>query len=404
MAVKDLAGGGFVGRLSLLPVGTPDWVARGLQAAQSLAEEFGFHLVGGSARDLIAGRPLSDLDLLVSGELEPAAKALAQTVGIAPEEIKYSPFLTARLGGIDLARARRERYRQAAALPEVAPADLKEDLGRRDYSVNALAIALADQSVLDLYAGQRDLRRGLLRIIKKNSFWEDPTRIVRGARIGGRLGLVWEQDTGRAAVQNGRLLRELSPDRLGREIDLLWQETNCPACLELLEAVGALAMIWPKRTTVKADATRALRACRLLGIKGHDRSRAVRAVIFDDNALLAFPDADREISAYLLNISPRLRQADDADLVDLLDAVPLWGLGFLLAKEPSLRRVILRYRFAVRRVQSALRGQDLLALGYAPGPAVGRVLRALRHERLRGNITNRLEEIEWALAYLRGGA
>jgi tRNA nucleotidyltransferase (CCA-adding enzyme) len=154
------------------------------------------HLVGGAVRDLLLGQDPPDLDLVVDGDLGTVVQMLAGAT------ISHERFGTATvtLEGFtyDIAAARRETYAYPGALPEVEPATLAEDLMRRDYTVNALALALGGPVAGKLSAVPRaleDLQAGVLRVLHAGSFEDDPTRLFRLARYAARLGFTVEPPT-----------------------------------------------------------------------------------------------------------------------------------------------------------------------------------------------------------------
>jgi tRNA nucleotidyltransferase (CCA-adding enzyme) len=174
--------------------------ARGAEIKTAESLGMAVHLVGGAVRDLLLGRASPDLDLVVEGDGIAFAARLAEEVG--GRLVSHPAFGTASiegaralevtaLGRIDVASARRERYEAPGQLPRVEPASIAEDLRRRDFSVNAMAVALAPARfgrLSDPFGGQGDLRRRWLRPLHPLSFVEDPTRIFRAARYGARLG------------------------------------------------------------------------------------------------------------------------------------------------------------------------------------------------------------------------
>src|SRR6185312_3723446 len=199
----------------------------GARALAAFGGDDRVHLVGGAVRDLLLGRRPREVDLVVVGDLD---AAIARLGG---EATAHDRFGTARvvLGdcAIDLARARRERYLRPGALPEVEPAPLDEDLGRRDVTVNAMAISLRDGALRAAPGARDDLEAGVLRVLHDRSFVDDPTRLWRVARYAARLGFDVEPRT-RA------LAREADPstvsgDRIGAELRLALREPDPPAAL-----------------------------------------------------------------------------------------------------------------------------------------------------------------------------
>ena len=227
-----------------------------LQKAASLADAAGLELyaVGGCARDWALGRPSADIDFLVGGDAAPLVEGLEQAYGGSHK--KFKPFLTVRFFDrdgrrLDFARFRKETYAAPAALPTVSEAaSAAEDLKRRDFAANAMAVRLngpAAFELLDPYGGLEDVKAGLVRVLHGKSFQDDPTRLYRAARFAGRFG--WRLEAGTlelalAAVQAG-LPGLLSRERLRNELLKLLSEQDPLPALELLGQLGALAVIHP---------------------------------------------------------------------------------------------------------------------------------------------------------------
>jgi tRNA nucleotidyltransferase (CCA-adding enzyme) len=209
----------------------------------------GMYLVGGAVRDLLRGQPPRELDVVVEEEME------GLLVALGGEAVVHDRFGTAivAVGGarIDLARARRERYPQAGALPEVEPALLAEDLHRRDFTVNAIALALAGESAGETTAvehAHEDLAAGRLRVLHDRSFIDDPTRLWRLARYRARLGFELEQHTAQLAAQAlaQNALGTVSRARIGAELRLALSEVDAVAALMALQELGVLAALHPR--------------------------------------------------------------------------------------------------------------------------------------------------------------
>jgi len=227
-----------------------------LGKAASLADAAGLELyaVGGCARDWALGRPSADIDFLVGGNQAPLVEALEKEYGGSHQ--KFKPFLTVRYFDaqgrrLDFARFRKETYPKPAALPVVSEAaSAAEDLGRRDFACNAMAVRLngpASFELLDPYGGLGDIKAGLVRTLHARSFEDDPTRLYRAARFAGRFG--WQLEAGtlaqaRAAVGAGAPAL-LSRERLRNELVKILKEENPLPALELLKELGALAVVHP---------------------------------------------------------------------------------------------------------------------------------------------------------------
>lgn len=227
-----------------------------LQKAAGLADEAGLELyaVGGCARDWALGRTSADIDFLLSGDAAPVVDGMEKAYGGSRQ--KFSPFLTVRFFDaagrrLDFARFRKEIYAKPAALPTVSEAaSAQEDLKRRDFACNAMAVRLnghAPFALLDPYGGMDDIKAGLVRVLHAKSFEDDPTRVYRAARFAGRFG--WRLEPGtlelaRAAVRGG-FPALLSRERLRNELVKILNEADPLPALELLKELGALTAIHP---------------------------------------------------------------------------------------------------------------------------------------------------------------
>ena len=162
------------------------------------------YLVGGAVRDLLRGATAVDLDLAVESDARAVARALAERLGGAAREHERFGTATVRADTLsfDLATTRTETYDEPGALPRVEAASLADDLKRRDFTVNAMAVALAGDDLGHLYdphGGLADLRGGVVRILHAGSFLDDPTRLLRAVRYETRLGFEMDEDSERAA-------------------------------------------------------------------------------------------------------------------------------------------------------------------------------------------------------------
>lgn len=217
-----------------------------LQRIGQIAETQGLsaYAVGGCVRDWRLGiTTVKDLDVTVEGDGIAAARAMAHALKGTVRA--HESFGTATLqlqgkGRVDLASCRKEIYKRPGAYPTVSPGTLEEDLFRRDFTVNAMAIAVNPGRfgiLVDPFHGARDLQQKQLRILHARSFLDDPSRILRGIRFAQRFGLRWEPGTARAAraALSSGALQWLNAGRLRREMEQILQERNPRACLRQLE-------------------------------------------------------------------------------------------------------------------------------------------------------------------------
>lgn len=217
------------------------------------SENISVYLVGGLVRDLLMNRRSVDLDFVVEGDGIAFAQKAAVLLG--GELSSYGKFGTATVTvngviKIDIAGARTEFYEYPAAKPEVERSSLKQDLFRRDFTVNAMALTVggsAPGTLIDYYNGRQDLESKTLRVLHNLSFVEDPTRIFRALRFAGRYGFELSEETLRLAekaVSDG-LPAKLSLRRIWHEIYLILQEENAFADLDALNRLGLWKVVFP---------------------------------------------------------------------------------------------------------------------------------------------------------------
>jgi tRNA nucleotidyltransferase (CCA-adding enzyme) len=347
------------------------------------------YLVGGAVRDLLLGAERSDVDVVVEGD----PLALAETLGgdVRSHERFGTAAVTADGLDVDLATARRETYARPGALPNVEPASLAEDLARRDFTINAMALPLhRDPELIDPHGGLPDLRTGVLRVLHGRSFVDDPTRALRAARYAARLGFGFEPDT--AELLRAADLESASADRIEAELLKLSAEPEARRGFELLRewglvdlADGAGELIETVAQLLERDPWRSL----------VDRSLAIHAAATGHAPGPAGRLRDlRAAAGELAEVgSPRpseaVQLAAGRSEVELALARAL-GAGWLD-----------EYLASWRHVGLEISGEDLLAAGIPEGPAVGTGLSAALRAKLDGEVSGREAELELALAAAR---
>jgi tRNA nucleotidyltransferase (CCA-adding enzyme) len=237
----------------LLRDSSATWVRTLLGTAKAVADTVGIpvYLVGGMVRDLLLGRPNEDVDLVVEGSGIDFAHALAAYTGGRCHP--HQPFLTAVVTlpdghRVDVASARTEFYRTPASLPEVQTSLIRQDLYRRDFTINSLAVALhGDQhgQLVDFFGGRKDLQQRDIRVLHSLSFIDDPTRAIRAVRYARRLDFRIAPDTRHlieTAISEG-VFERLSGQRLRRELEALFAEEHPTSSIELLAELGLLPAI-----------------------------------------------------------------------------------------------------------------------------------------------------------------
>ena len=396
-------------------------------------------IVGGPVRDLLLGRPIRDVDLLVGSSADIVEQIARSAVPDDARVVAYGRFGTLRVevgeARIDLAAMRSETYSRPGALPTVSAGTLEEDLRRRDFSINALAMDLSldrDEkriAVIDQVGGLEDLAAQRLRILHPQSFHDDPTRVLRAARLGARLGFSLARPT-RAALRNALrdgVFGSVSGDRLRREIEKCFTDATLgldpPSALRRLAEWHVLTALEPGLELPRTCVT----ALRRLGRSAANpvwRAPRHRSWIAGLSIWLApIPPALRRRTLVRFNVRgeaakrilgfPRvrdgiLRQLGRARGRGGVDAA-LFGIAEeeLLAlhavAEPAVRRRIERWAAEDRLRRVPLSGNDLTAKGLE-GPAVGRILLRVRAAFLDGEVANREEATALAEELMRRSA
>jgi tRNA nucleotidyltransferase (CCA-adding enzyme) len=345
-----------------------------LETVRQAAQE-PVYVVGGAVRDLLLGRPRADLDLVVLGD----PIALAERLGGAAAD--HARFGTAKADveghEVDIATARTETYPHPGALPVVEPAaTIEEDLGRRDFSVNAMAVPLEEPRLIDPHGGREDLERALLRFLHDRSFVDDPTRAIRAARYAARFRFALERETERLLRKTD--LTTVSADRRRAELERLAAEETAREGFELLAEWGVIDL--------RPDGLQLLEAVDELL-----RSPQWAELVPREQALVAAalgPPGAEEVLASMWAPQPGegVETAERRDPVELILARAM-GADWLD-----------RYLANWRQVKLEIDGDDLIAAGVEQGPAIGRGLRAARLQKLEGQISGRDEELAAALA------
>ena len=338
------------------------------------------YLVGGAVRDLLLGGERTDLDVAVEGDAAELGRRLGGEVRV------HERFATARVTvdglEVDFATARSETYARPGALPEVRPAGIGEDLARRDFTINAMAVPLVGEPELMVpHGGVADLEAGLLRVLHERSFVDDPTRALRAARYAARYGFELEPDTER--LLRAADLGTVSRDRVEAELRKLAAEPRAREGFALLDAWGLVA--------VDAEALDLIERIGRLVDSEPWQGFAPRADAVLAAALGRGFDAAQELAtARPDRASAAVEVARGRDAVTLLSARAI-GAEWLD-----------RYVTEWRRVRLEIDGDDLLAAGIPEGPAIGRGLEAALRAKLDGEAAGPEEELAVALAAARG--
>jgi tRNA nucleotidyltransferase (CCA-adding enzyme) len=319
---------------------------------------------------------------------------------------------------IDLVTARTEFYEHPTALPLTAPSSIKQDLYRRDFTINTLAIRLDPQrwgELLDFYNGYADLEDGIIRVLHSLSFVDDPTRILRAARFEARLDFHIDERSAALIQEALPLLDRVTGARIRHELDLIFMETTPDAALERVQAFGVLSQIHPELGFDDWQATRFGR------LRNNFDAQLWRFTDEADQLFLYWgiflyryaQDIQQQIADRLV-LSRRLQdwfaqkyrtehilaqnenETKISKIAQLLDACPVDALAleWLVSDRDAVRALIISYIQTWRNVTPSLTGDDLKEMGYRPGPLFREIFAALRAAHLDGVSASREQDIE----------
>lgn len=415
MSAQPAEGAIVLARLRELPGGP--------QVLELAAGRDDVELVGGAVRDLLLGLTPREIDLVLDGSppsFPDAAVLFARDLapllpcddGDRPQVSVHERFGTAAVrwsgGRVDIAARRTERYPQPGALPEVRPGTPELDLQRRDFTVNAIAVALggaAPGAIRCAPQALADLRARRLRVLHDASFLDDPTRMLRLGRYAARLRFAVEDHTAVLASQAlaGGAMGTVSAARVGAELRLALREADLSGTLAQLAGLGVLAVLDPP---LRLQSDLLEHALRLLPQDGRPDLLALGLLLRDCGESAPVP---RERLLGILEgfehpagergpvIETALRsQALSRDLADAQTASGLWELlrgvpveavaaaGALAA--PEGRAAAERWLAELRHVRLQITGDDLLAAGLQAGPQIGERLAQALRQRLDGTI------------------
>jgi tRNA nucleotidyltransferase (CCA-adding enzyme) len=390
----------------------PHPVKHVLETAQNSVREGNLYLVGGLVRDVLLGQTehLKDIDLVVEGaKAADVVAALQKVLGGTPQCHEHFGTCTLVANGtlidtitIDIVTARREHYDPPGTLPAVTFSTISDDLARRDFSINALALRLLPKplELLDFHAGLTDLRAKKLRVLHGRSFLDDPTRIVRGARLGGRLGFAWEEQT-RADIDEALTaptLKNVSKDRFKGELGLTLSEPQVTPILVMLEKCNALETLFD--LTLNPTLTERLDTLRQTQ-NVPDESYLLGLLLAKPESQLAqWLETFTYPTRYLENLKRlRLIQASNevssGQFVKLSEAEKMTARA--LSEHLDERVQTLTGQFQERR----LAGKDVIDLGLKSGPQVGEVLARVANARDAGQVFTFDDELELAKELVR---
>jgi tRNA nucleotidyltransferase (CCA-adding enzyme) len=386
-------------------------------ASQATELNIPCYLVGGVVRDLLLNLPThdSDIDFVFEGDAIKFGEILVKKYG--GKLTHHFKFHTAiwhlpetfglRLKTLDLITARKESYEHAGALPTVTPSNIEDDLRRRDFPINAMAIRMDGNhfgKLLDPLNGEADLENKIIRVLHDKSFIDDPTRIFRAIRYETRYSFNIESSTlNLINAESLSVLSKLSGERIRNELDLILDEEKASETILRVAKLGVLKAVHPKVPEFNSSYSDFLDMDSRLDIPADRRTMGY---------MLWFMDLSEE---EVFSICNRLDFSNELTLAVWSAAQLKWSLQHLAESKPSVwtyaleklpllsiyavylisrENSLLSYISIWRHVKAHTTGDDLKAQGLTPGPRYKEILSALRTAWLDGVLTSKTEEEE----------
>lgn len=438
-AADRSAGSGFMWMESvsgLMEASFSPTVLNLLRRIGARAESLGMraYLVGGTVRDILLGVPNVDIDVSVEGDAEKLVTSWDEPGCRGTVHGRYNTGTITFPDGekVDVATARREFYEYAAAQPTVSSDSLKQDLGRRDFTINAMSISLSEAdwgTLADYFGGRADLKDGILKILHNLSFVEDPSRILRGIRLEQRLGMSFEDNTMRLlrSALKGGLLECLSTPRIRAELEIDANEPRFRKIALRMQKLGVWVALFPgirlgetleRRLRVME---RLLSWARRLGVdfKGMGWLVGMAVVLTETLPNVRFSVMDR------MSLTP----AERRELTQCFEAWPQVERFCTLKKTPRnsevylffkdygtvplvywmtcmkfarSRRLVVQHLLSWVPLRGELTGNDLKAMGLK-GPEIGKALQRIRLARMDGLISTRDGEAGYVASVIAEG-
>ena len=391
-----------------------------LLADHAWALQMPIYLVGGVVRDLFLDRPVVDFDLVIEGDGAKFAKHLANNIG--GEIVIHSAFGTATWQpansslSFDLITARSETYSQPGALPTVKPSTIDDDLRRRDFTINAMALRLDGENFGELHDpldGQKDLDSKTIRVLHDKSFMDDPTRIFRAVRYAARYG--FELDSATQTLINTEaliVLASLSGERLRNEFDLIFEEEHSLAMIADLEVFGVLNAIHKDlqfsdyKSTLEFHQTEELSDLMIPDILSFQQTLAwtlwlIRLPVASIEAIakkFAFPAVltNSAIAASKVYVTPYPAGAKKSEITFYLEAFPVLSVytARIVVSDEIVQNNLTSFLLEWRKVKPYTTGNDLISRGLEPGPKFKEILTRLRAAWLDEDVENEAEEMK----------
>ena len=375
------------------------------------AQEQRLFLVGGIVRDILLNQPNSDIDLIVEGDAVKLAMELARVNQV--KMIVHHRFRTARLNfsdfNFDLATSRKESYSKPGALPIVEPGIIMDDLQRRDFSVNAMAINIMPGDfgeLIDLYGGLSDIDKRIIRILHSGSFIDDATRMFRAIRYEQRLGFIIDKGTLNLLQGDLAMIDTIGGDRLRHELELILREEFPERILSRADELGILRklhLLLPGKSLL----AKRLKQAKRLYKKGSpvvlylclmaynmtiaENEQFIMRLNFQKKSALALQQ-----TLYLKAQLHRLNtpQVKPSDIYQLLCSYVPQAIeaNMISCSSTLVKDYLSQYLTRLCYIKPLLTGDDLMKMGIDTGPQIGEILAALYEAKLNNKVKTRVDE------------
>lgn len=389
------------------------------------SEGFNIYVVGGFVRDLILGVENLDIDIVVEGDAIAFARVFSKKANaVLTEHEKFGTAYAVLEDDlkIDIVTARKEYYEFPGALPTVERGSIKDDLFRRDFTINSIAMKLNSREfgrIVDFYGGRRDLYDGIIRILYNLSFIEDPTRILRAVRFEQRYGFKMDERTEEFAIDavDSDVLDKLSRERINSEFYYMLKEKNTITMLDRMKELGLLQKIYPE-ITLSDELKILMDKCdkyydefftSLINKKNIDKILIYLLVLYSNVSMDKVSTLSDRLRLTKNYRDEMVRFVKARDFLPTSKSEPsnyeIYSVFKPLSEESlyvvslmfddSVKSTILLYINELSLIKTEISGRDVTELGIEPGPKIKKILEIVLKEKINGKIFNRNDEIEF---------
>ena len=378
------------------------------------------YLVGGAVRDVLLGKSVNDIDLVVVGDSEDFANQLASRLG--GEITARSQFLTAKISfsdfSIDVASARRDYYSYPGSLPQVnLVKTIDQDLVRRDISINAMAISINRNTwgdLIDPMNGEEDLHQRKVRILYKRSFRDDPTRMLRVVLYSQRLGFPVDESTKDLISKNLKYLKRMAGWRIFITFKHILREPNPHKILYEAHATGILQAMHSSLALKDSDIEKLKLITKFDGENSHfvmlsilvesltesEAKKLIRRLKMTGRWVRVINDTQSVKKVLKVLAKGEIRNSKIFHLLSHLDVATLEAMC-LISNSNTLRSNLRLFLDNLRFVTPRLKGDDLIQLGFTEGPIIGKVLERLANLVIDGLVKTKEDEMNVAREILK---